>query len=137
MEFHANAQKLYVELSKFLMSDKYVPKKWRSVVTYPILNRMDDFFDLIEEANSIYPYTEEEVALRREKQRLCITLCEQIYGRLTRTMLTVWWDVLHRDEHNAERVKLEKHITELGDMLDREITLLKGWRKSTKLLHRK
>ena len=137
MEFHANAQKFYTELSKFLMSDKNIPKKWRSVATYPILNMVDTLFDMLEDANSVFPYSEETVEERKNIQRACIVQCEKIYGRLQRVMLTVWWDTLHRDEADPERMRLEKHLTELGELLDREITLLKGWRKSTKLLQRK
>ena len=137
MEFYANAQKFYTVLSKFLMSDKNVPKKWRSVVTYPILNMADSFFDMLEDANSIYPNSENLVEERKARQLDCITHCEKIYGRLQRTMLTVWWDTLHRDEADPERVRLERHLTEIGELLDREVTLLKGWRRSTKLLQRK
>ena len=137
MEFHANAQKFYTELSKFLMNDKNIPKKWRSVATYPILNMVDTLFDMLEDANSVFPYSEETVEERKNIQRACIVQCEKIYGRLQRVMLTVWWDTLHRDEADPERMRLEKHLTELGELLDREITLLKGWRKSTKLLQRK
>ncbi len=137
MEFHANAQKFYTELSKFLMNDKNIPKKWRSVSTYPILNMADSLFDMLEDANSVYPYSEETVKERKELQKACIVQCEKIYGRLQRVMLTVWWDTLHRDEADSERMRLEKHLIELGELLDREITLLKGWRKSTKLLQRK
>ena len=137
MEFHATAQKFYTELSKFLMSDKNIPKKWRSVATYPILNMVDTLFDMLEDANSVFPYSEETVEERKNIQRACIVQCEKIYGRLQRVMLTVWWDTLHRDEADPERMRLEKHLTELGELLDREITLLKGWRKSTKLLQRK
>ena len=137
MEFHANAQKFYTELSKFLMNDKNVPKKWRSVATYPILNMVDTLFDMLEDANSVFPYSEETVEERKNLQKACIVQCEKIYGRLQRVMLTVWWDTLHRDEANSERMRLEKHLIELGELLDREITLLKGWRKSTKLLQRK
>ena len=137
MEFYANAEKLYGELSRFLMNDNYVPKKWRTVHAYPIIAMTDSLFDLMEDANGIYPVTEDEVAERKRIQKQCINTCEKIYGRLQRVMLVVWWDTLHRAEEDAERQKLEKHLTEIGDMLDKEVTLLKGWRRSTKLLKHK
>ena len=134
MEFYANAETLYKELSRFLMNDNYIPKKWRTTHAYPIIALMDTLFDTMEDANAIYPTSEDEVKVRKELQRECVLCCEKIYGRLQRAILVIWWDTLHRDEDDPGRQKLETHLTEIGNILDQEIKLLKGWRKSTHLL---
>lgn len=137
MEFYSNAETLYKELSRFLMNDNYIPKKWRTTHTYPIIALMDSLFDTMEDANAIYPTKEEEVKTRKDLQKQCIGYCEKIYGRLQRAILVIWWDTLHREEDDPERLKLETHLTEIGNLLDQEIKLLKGWRKSTHLLTNK
>ena len=62
MEFYRVALDLNTELSAFLMSEKNVPKKWRAVYTYPILALMESLFDYIEDANAIWPNTDDLVA---------------------------------------------------------------------------
>lgn len=137
MEFYRNAALLHRELCAFLMNDKNVPKKWRSIYAYPIINMMEAMFDLMEDANNIYPYTEGKVEERKELQQKCVGYCFKIYGKLQRAAIVIWWSKLHADEDNSERIRIENHLNDIGEMLDREITLLSGWRRGTKLLHRK
>lgn len=137
MEFYRVADDLRAEISVFLMSDKNIPKKWRSIFTYPILNMIQDMFDCIVEANDTYPYTDAEVEERKRLQKCCIEYCEKVFERLQYAMRVIWWDTLQRDENNTERRRLEYHLIKIGEMLDREEALLKGWRKSTKLLQRR
>lgn len=137
MEFYKVADDLRAEISHFLMSEKNVPKKWRSVITYPMLNMMQDLFDCMTEANCIYPYTEEEVEHRKSLQKKCITYCEKLYERMQYAMRVIWWDRLHQNEESTERRRLEYHIGIIGDLLDKEEILLKGWHKNTKLLSRR
>lgn len=137
MEFYRVAVDLNTELSSFLMSEKNVPKKWRSVYVYPVLSMMDSLFDCMEDANAIWPYPDEAVDERKRLQKCCINYVIKIYGKLQRAMRVVWWQKLHMDESSPERLRIEFHLTKIGDLLDREEALLTGWRKSTKLLHRK
>lgn len=134
MEFYRVALDLNTELSAFLMSEKNVPKKWRSVYVYPVLTTMENLFDLMEDANAIWANTDELVEERKRIQKECITCCSKIYGKLQRAMRVVWWQKLHRDESSPERCRIECHLSMIGDMLDREEALLTGWRKSTKLI---
>ena len=136
MEFYQNATVLYKNLSRFLMSEKNIPKRWRFVHVYPILDIMNELFDCMVEANDIYPYNEQELNRRKGLQDKCIKICDIIYERLQRIIDTVLWEKLHQDRDSAERVRIEGWLTTLGNLLDREIPLLKGWKKSTKLLER-
>lgn len=138
MEFYRVAGDLSAEISHFLMSDKNVPKKWRSVVTYPMLNLVNDLFCYITEANSKYPTIRmseaERNAIIDERIRLqkeCVVCVNKIYSRMEYAMRNVWWEKLHRPEDNAERMRIEYHIATIGTLLDREETLLKGWIRSS------
>lgn len=134
MEFYRNARRLNKALIRFLMSDRNLPKKWRSVYAYPTVLMMEHMFDLMYEANRIYTRTAEKVAERKELQDGCIDCCVQIFGKLQRAAEVVWDDILRRDEDDGERIRIENHLTELAEMLDQEITLLEGWKASTKLM---
>ena len=134
MEFYRVALDLNTELSAFLMSEKNVPKKWRAVYTYPILALMESLFDYIEDANAIWPNTDDLVAERKRLQKECINCVTKIYGKLQRSMRVVWWQKLHMDESSPERCRIEYHMTAIGEMLNREEALLTGWRKSTRLI---
>ena len=137
MEFYKVADKLRTEISVFMMNDKNIPKKWRSVITYPVINLMQAMFDCMIDANGIFPYTPELVAQRKALQQMCINYCEKVFERFQYAMNTVMWERLHRDENNTERRRLEYHLDEIGGLLDQEERLLRGWKNSTKLLHRK
>lgn len=137
MEFYKVADDLRTELSMFLMNEKNVPKKWRSVITYPVINILQAMMDCIVSANRIYAYTPELVEKRKALQDLCIDYCEKIFERMQYAMRVVWWERLHRAESNTERLRLEYHLDKIGELLDREERLLNGWKSSTKLLRRK
>lgn len=137
MEFYKVADKLRTEMSQFLMNDKNIPKKWRSVITYPVLNIVQAMFDCMVDANDIYPYTPEQVVERKELQQVCIRCCDRIFERFQYTMNVVLNERLHQDETSKERRRLEYHLDIIGDLLEREERLLKGWKNSTKLLRRK
>ena len=141
MEFYHTADDLRTELSALLMRDNVIPKKWRHVITYRALNILQDLFDCMHEANRIYPYTPEEVTERKRLQQKCISCLDGIYEVMQNAMRNVWWQKLHAvnketGQPTKERLLLEKHITDIGNLLDREEMLLVGWKRSTKLLKR-
>jgi len=79
--------------------------------------------DEITAANTIYPYSEEELAQRRYHQTQAIIACEQ-------TLQHIQWMV--------ETLSISlKTLEVLCDMVFNEIALLKGWRKQNKVLNRK
>ncbi len=137
MEFYKVADKLRTETSSFLMNDKNIPKKWRSVVTYPILNLIQDMFDCMVDANDVYPATPEMAAERKGLQQMCIRYCERIFERFQFAMNAVLKDRLNREETNTERRRLEYHLDIIGNLLEQEERLLKGWKNSTKVIKRK
>ncbi|MBR1625609.1 MAG: hypothetical protein IJ681_00525, partial [Bacteroidales bacterium] len=64
-----NAVDLQIELTKFVMSDKNVPKKYRLVVGVSIVQKVDELVDNLNFANCIFPQTQDDFAKRAEYQR--------------------------------------------------------------------
>lgn len=67
-------------------------------------------------ANSIYPTCQEELTQRRLHQELAIGYCYQLVQELQYAMETL-------------PVNIEKY-THFGELIEKEIALIKGWRKS-------
>jgi hypothetical protein len=136
MEFYRTAINIRHELTTFLMREKNVPKRWRSIYAYPIINASQAQIDLIVKANNIYPFKEEQVEERKHLQQGCIDYCDIIFERLQALMQDLWWDMLHRDNGDSDKKRIQNFIDSMGCMLVYEEDRLKGWRKSTKLLRR-
>ena len=117
--FHVVGQKLQIALTKFVMSDKNVPKKYRFIISQPLIAKVDEMMDHIVYANTIFPTTEEELADRKHHQQLAIICCYQIQNKLIRMI-----EVL--------QTKPSK-LTEVLDSLSQEVILLKAWKKSSKI----
>ena len=142
MEFYHAADDLRIELHSLLYRDKVVPRKYRHSVTYAAMDAVRRMMALMHEANRKSLYSPKEVEERRELQQQCIGCLDEIYEVMQYAMRNVWWQTLHAvnketGEPTKERVLLEKHITDIGNLIDREDRLLKGWKRSTKLLQSK
>lgn len=131
MEFYHSAKVVRHKCNRFLMNDKYVPKRWRPVYTFPVFNLLDELFSCIIEANEIYPYTVELVDRRKELQRKAIATCEKIFDKLQDLIETLYYSEVDADN------PLPGELIEIGDALDRTEGLLKAWKKKTKLVNYK
>lgn len=78
MEFYVTAINIRHELTTFLMHEKNVPKRWRSVYTYPVINLSQAQIDLIIKANDVFAFKPEQVEsivrLYRENVSHTVTL---------------------------------------------------------------
>lgn len=119
--FLVNGQKLQVELTKYIMKEKYLPKKWRYILGQNIISKVDELMDNIIAANSIYPTTEKELEMRKNFQTLAITNCYQLQSKILRI------------EKCIDTVKMED-LSEIIELLNKETTTLKSWKKSSKLI---
>lgn len=142
MEFYHTADDLRTELHSLLYRDKVVPKKYRHSVTYAAMDAVKDMMSLMHRANRKSLYDPDEVAERRKLQQECIDRLDDIYEVMQYAMRNVWRQKLHAvdqetGEPTKERLLLEKHLTDIGNLIDREDRLLKGWKRSTKLLKEK
>jgi hypothetical protein len=142
MEFYHTADDLRTELSSLLYRDKVVPKKYRYNVTYAAVDAVNRMMRLMHRANRKSLYDPEEVKERRDLQQECIECLDEICEIIQYAIRNVWWQKLHAvnketGEPTQERLLLEKHLTDIGDLIDREDRLLKGWKRSTRLLKNK
>lgn len=140
MEFYNNAVKIRHEVSHFLMNEKNIPKRWRSVYAYPTINLVQTMIDTIMDANGIHPYSIDLVTDRKNAFQRGIGYIDKINERIQGAVLDVWWDTLHIEPGNPgykDRVRIENKVAEIGKLLEYEERLLKGCKKSTKLLKRR
>ena len=123
MEFYHTATLARAELTRFVMNDDIVPKRWRPVFTFPIIEKVIALIDTITAANTIYPQSMHEYEMRRDYQNKAIITVEQIIQLLQFMLSTL--------PVSADRFK---PVTEL---LMKEGALLRGWRKADNKLKEK
>lgn len=121
MQFFVNALGLQVEITKFVMKEKVLPKKWRYAIGYPLITKVDELVDNITYANSIYPVNEEELQQRKQYQTMAICNCFQIQNKLIRA------------EKCVQTVKIEQ-IERIIELIGKELELLKAWKKANKII---
>lgn len=116
LEFYHTATLIRAELTRFVMNDKVVPKRWRPVFTFPMTEKAIRLVDYITAANTIYPQNRREAEMRRDYQTQAIITVEQIL-QLLQFMVTT----LPVDPDKFQPVT---------ELLIKEAALLRGWRKS-------
>ncbi len=121
MQFFVNALELQVEITKYVMKEKVLPKKWRYAIGYPLITKVDELVDNITYANSIYPVNEEELQQRKQYQTMAICNCFQIQNKLIRA------------EKCVQTVKIEQ-IERIIELIGKELELLKAWKKANKII---
>ena len=124
LEFWKNGREIRTALTRYLMNEKKVPKRWRFVFTIPGINLAMKLMEEITAANTIYPTSEEEVDQRRHHQNEAIIACEQMIQHI-QFMIDTLDDCKIGDFEILEK------------MLCKEIALLKAWRKNNKVLPQK
>ena len=121
MTFMVIGRQLQNELTKYVMREKVMPKKWRYMIGRTLIAKVDEMMDNIVAANSIYAMTEHDLEMRREYQTKAINNCFQIQNKLLRMIDCV------------ETVTV-KSLTPVIKLLNKEVATLKNWKKSTKLV---
>lgn len=116
LEFYRTATIIRAELTRFVMNEKIVPKRWRPVFTFPMVEKIVKLIDYITAANTIYPQNLREAEMRRDYQTRAIITVEQILQLLQYILTTL---PVNPDKFQP--------VTEL---LLKEGALLRGWRKS-------
>ena len=131
MEFYHSADDLRNTLTRALMNENTVPKRWRPVFTFPIIEMVKDLFGHMIAANNTYPYTAEALAERKRMQLYAINDCERIDDMLQYLLTTVYYGRIDADH------PMPAEIERAGDLVGRTETLLKAWRKSAKIVNYK
>jgi hypothetical protein len=121
LEFWKNATEIRANFTRYLMNEKKVPKRWKFVFTMPGIGYAMKLMEEITAANTIYPTSEAELSQRRAHQNEAIVACEQILQHI-QFMIDTLDGVSTRD------------FMTLGEMVIKEVALLKAWRKTNKVL---
>ena len=124
LQFMQTAWELQFELTKFMMREKNLPKKWRLVLGCPIVEKVDELVDNLTYANCIYPTSISDVELREKYQQMAVANCWQLQNKLVRMIECV------------ETVKIEKMETVINLLSDAE-NLIKKWKKSDRERYKK
>lgn len=120
LTFMTTGRQLQNELTKYVMREKVMPKKWRYMIGRTLIAKVDEMMDNIVAANSIYVLTERDLEVRKEFQAKAIYNCFQIQSKLLRMIDCV------------DTVTV-KSLTPAIKLLNKEVATLKNWKKSTKI----
>ena len=116
LEFYHTATQARAEITRLMMNEKVVPKRWRPVFTFPMTEKLIKLIDYITAANTIYPQNLREAEMRRDYQTRAIITVEQILQLMQYIMTTL-------------PVNVDK-FQPATELLTKESALLRGWRKS-------
>lgn len=121
IQFYITALDLQEEITKYVMREGVLPKKWRYAIGYPLINNVDTLVDNITYANSIYPTNFKQLIIRKIFQTMAIANCYQIQNKLVRM------------ERCVETVKISQ-MDKMIELIVKELELLKSWKKSSKIM---
>ena len=111
-----NARKLEAKIIRLCMNEKYFPKRYRFILTTNIIEDAHKMVDYIEAANMI-PLTEEFSKRRRLYQKEALIRIENLFRKI----------ILAED---LGFTIPEATLTELGEALNKEESLIKNWMES-------
>jgi len=116
--FLVKARELQQEITKFVMRENVLPKKWRLAIGLDLIKKVDELVDNITYANTIRVKDNVELKqLRQKYQQLALANCFQIQNRMIRAEKCV---KTVTPEFKARIIELINH----------EWNLLKAWVKS-------
>lgn len=115
------AQNLQVAVIKYMMNEKYVPKKWRYMLAHGAMRISSDILDNVIGSYRTFPNTEERLLERKRYLDRAVVGCYQLQSRLLCMVRTI-------DTVNAENLG---NITSL--LLD-EIELLSKTLKNSHIV---
>ena len=122
LQFLVTSQELQFELTKFVMKDKNIPKKWRLIIGLLIVQKVDELLDNLHYANSIYlskDSDKSEYLLRAKYQTLAVCNCWQLHNKIVRMIECV------------QSVKIE-NLEKIAELLTNVEVLIKKWKKNDK-----
>lgn len=121
LTFVVVGQKIQIVITKIVMSEKSMPKKYRVLIGASLINKVDEMMDNIIMANSIYAKDNRQLERRSYYQELAIINCFQIQSKLIRI------------EKCVPEFKVNR-LSTISELLRQEIETLKKWRRSNKLV---
>jgi len=82
IKYVVNAQQLQVEVCRYMMNDKRVPKSWRYMLAYGAIKIVSSIADNVMAACVTFPTTEEKLNLRKSYLNSALVNCYQLESRL-------------------------------------------------------
>nr|DAJ76574.1 MAG TPA: Avd-like-generating retroelement protein [Caudoviricetes sp.] len=119
LQFLMTAQELQFELTKFVMREKNIPKKWRLIIGQPLIAKVDELLDNLNYANTIFPTNIYEYEMRSKYQTLAVCNCWQLHNKIVRMIECV------------QSVKIE-NLEKIAELLTNAEVLIKKWKKTDK-----
>ena len=119
LQFLVTAQELQFELTKFVMREKNIPKKWRLIIAAPVVAKVDELVDNLYFANSIFPTNKIEYQMRSKYQTLAVCNCFQLHNKIVKMIECV------------QSVKIE-NLEKIAELLESAEVLIKKWKKTDK-----
>ena len=118
LEYYNTALSIKKDIVLFVMNEKRVPKRWRVVHTFPMINALDDLIEHITRAYSETHSSLESLHRRDAYQSQAVADCRIICQKLVFIQETI-------ETTDANR------IGEFTKTLMKEYELLKAWRAQT------
>lgn len=121
LQFYKTGQELQTAITKFVMNEKRLPKKWRNNIGNRLISTVDSMMDNIIAANSIFPTDEDLLKKRSIYQAYANNNCFQIQNQLIRM-------------YNCVPTVTLKSLSGIIKLLHHEKNLIKNWKKSNKIM---
>lgn len=83
------AADLQDEVTKYVMNEKYVPKKWRYLIGQGIIAKCDELADNVIAANEIWAKGNKNMEARKKFWTMAYINCKQLDRKLTRAMCAI------------------------------------------------
>ena len=121
LQYIVTAQKLQVAVIQYLMNDNHVPKKWRYMLAQDAILKVNELLDNVVASNTIFPNTEEKLALRKKYLQQALINCYQLENKMLCMVRTI-------QSVNAENLK------QITSLLFDEVNLIKGASQNAKII---
>ena len=121
LQYIVTAQKLQVAVIQYLMNDNHVPKKWRYMLAQDAILKVSELLDNVIASNTIFPNTEEKLALRKKYLQQALINCYQLENKMLCMVRTI-------QSVNAENPK------QITSLLFDEVNLIKGASQNAKII---
>ena len=129
LEFYKNGKEIRAELTRYLMSEKHIPKRYTFIFTIPGVRLARKMMQYITAANTIYPKNEDDLRQRWNYQTKAIIKCEQMMQHI-QWMIDTLDTVKPSDFIKSDESQNDK----LAEKIIKEVSLLKAWRGKNKIM---
>lgn len=88
-QYVVTAQELQVAVIRYVMNEKYVPKKWRYILVRDVIHVVSEIVNNVVGAHRTFPNTEERLVTRRHYLEKSSVMCYQLQSQLLCMVRTI------------------------------------------------